>query len=380
MLTFSANEMNELSYYGRAPNNIYFLNKEGKTDWLNHKFMVNINGLVHKAKPVSKTALSKIIYRLPSDVKVDDKLKINIIDNRRRVIDYELQDHKILIDPNYFNHEESFLVLNATYRKRKLKLLKDSSALLKDLERYVEDFFIDALLYKNEVSDNATKHLNQIRKWKDYTVLKGVEITGEKFKINHIGRGQTKTFEELELNKYTTTALSLLPQIGVYTQPNIGDQLDFYNTVIRRHGTILSSKRQAITGGYGFFYEMNLVISGPSGVYYQGHDFTHLSAYRADWVYAITKKNDQPESVYVYVRPGFRGEDSFVVYEKIFSQTEKKTNSGVLLWDFGLHMETDQIRIPMENASDRLNWTLMFFDKNETVMEYSGVYEQVVSK
>ncbi len=370
-LTFSSNERSELSYFGTVPNNIFFSNNLEKLNWLNCFFKIDIKILTQSVEQTKEIPLSKIIYHLPNDTKIDNNLIIHAVDYNGRIINFDVQAHKVLINPSEFESKESLLMLSAYYKKRKLKLTKDSIVVLKDLENYIRDFFNNKNYLQHERENASLNYRHQLKKIQNIEVLKEITVTDKKYKNHYPGRGTSKTFRELKLDKYTSTALDLLPQIGVSSIPDIPT------------GYILSKKRYFSLDFHNheeYYYPMYLIVSGPGIINYSGYDFNKLFEYDAKWVVNITKIGKQPEGVVVSISPGFRGENNFVSHEKIFTQATLNDNSGVIYWNFDPNGNNKKIKIPLTNVDGSVSWTLQFFEPNGNTIEYKGIYEYSVEK
>lgn len=211
LLQFTSTEITELSYYGNLSENVFFHNESEKLNWLNHTFKADIKNLIQESSPVSSRLPSKLVYKLNDGVKIDDNLKITAIDfDEFEPLNYELIGHKILLDLNEFKSAKSFLLLSAKYKKRKLRLIKDSTVVSNNLGKIVIDYFKNKTSYTGKTDNHIFDNMLIVQDAQDLTILEEVTIRGQKFRINHPGRGVTKTFEELEITDYTRTALSLL--------------------------------------------------------------------------------------------------------------------------------------------------------------------------
>ena len=362
-LSFSSEELIELSYYGVAPNNVSFRNHQEKINWLNYNFVVNIGAGFKAVKPPLDSSYGALIYSLPNSVNIDDKLNINAFDYKGEIINYELIGDKIFIDPNEFDHAESVLVLNAKYKKRDIEVTKDTTLVLERLEEIANLYLENNIYYRHDVVYNSSTYSDQIKRLKNLTILKGVTIAGKKIKTINPRRGITKTSDELVLGKYNTSAFTLLPQVGVLAQPTAPPK-----------GYIFSNLRHRPYWGEGIHWPMYLIIRGSQKIYYSGFDFNYSKDYLAKWVSSITRTRlgSWTEKVTISLKPGFKVEESLVFHERIFSPTAYNDNAGVLWWNFQPLGSSHQIKIPLGNFTGSTYWSLQFFDGNGKSIRYSG--------
>ena len=381
--TFTPTEIRELSSFGPIHSNMFFTSAERKMHWLNNFFKIDLAYLLRTTDPENANEIKQIAYRLPDDVKINDNLLVNCLDfDKKLLIDHQIKDRNILLNINDFKDQGSLLVLNASYKKRKLELPRDSLREERYLTRIVNQFLKRTQYIQHSSKIDLSTQIEQLINLEDAIVLDEVTVFEKKFRISNPQRGTTKTYEELELTNNTVTALSILPQIGVFKKPAIAHTKDDTGLVKTR---LYSQKTGEIKATRGFRhglqnpdsnYPLYLVIQGPEYTYYSGTNFDKLFAYPAEWVYSITKNESFPEGVIVQIIPNFRGVQSFVKYEKIFSESDDQYNSENSLRQVQENVVDNKIKVPLAGLKRPLDITVHSVDRFGNVEEYQMFYDE----